>query len=581
MRKLIYIFLSCISIATACSRIDDVSQDDESAVWTISVPANKGGVDTKALNIEGDETLVATWSRGDVIQVLQNDEFIGELYAESDGKETMFVGSVQGIFKLGEKLTLTYRNRDYSWQDGTLQYIADHCDYAVSAVHIMTMEGNSIHTTAAHFENEQAITRFTFVCGDAVLEPTNVVISAESGMLVQNYVSEWFFGDIMVDVLYPSEPIYVAIANHCQEKDTYTFTAKVGSETYVGTKRAKLDNGKFYETVVSMSRISGGVTVPVTGVSLDKSSLSLAKGLTDTLTATVSPSDATNKDVLWSSSNTSVATVSNGIVTAKSVGTATITVTTVEGGKTASCMVTVNPPELVSFTLSPSSLTMFPGEEVEVTIISNPSDAVITSYWTIDNDTPAILGNGNNLTRTVIASKPGNTQVRVVVWDGTKNTEKNLNVTVLDRTLYSVDMGNGLRWSMVNAGAHSPEERGDYFTATEAKAKFTDSDWRLPTKSEIETLIANCTFTRSGDGYIVQSKINGNTIFLPLAGMVDGLNSRYYTHTQAGRSLYFTSTSYPSSSSGYWCLRFEDDSQPTVEGVTADDKWSVRLVSSE
>jgi hypothetical protein len=82
--------------------------------------------------------------------------------------------------------------------------------------------------------------------------------------------------------------------------------------------------------------------IAVTGVTLNKTSMSLAVNGTETLTATVTPSNATNKNVTWSSNNSGVATVStNGLVTAKVAGTATITVTTQDGGKTAQCTVTV------------------------------------------------------------------------------------------------------------------------------------------------------------------------------------------------------------------------------------------------
>ncbi len=83
-------------------------------------------------------------------------------------------------------------------------------------------------------------------------------------------------------------------------------------------------------------------TVAVTGVTLNKTSTTLAIDGTETLTATVAPADATNKAVAWTSDNTSVATVSDaGVVTAKSAGTATITVTTTDGSHTATCAVTV------------------------------------------------------------------------------------------------------------------------------------------------------------------------------------------------------------------------------------------------
>ena len=86
----------------------------------------------------------------------------------------------------------------------------------------------------------------------------------------------------------------------------------------------------------------GGQTVAVTGVSLSKTSLSLVEGGSETLTATVSPDNATNKSVSWKSSATDIATVDgSGKVTAVKPGSATITVTTADGGKTATCSVTV------------------------------------------------------------------------------------------------------------------------------------------------------------------------------------------------------------------------------------------------
>ena len=84
-------------------------------------------------------------------------------------------------------------------------------------------------------------------------------------------------------------------------------------------------------------------SLPVSSVSLDQSSLELDINGEDTatLTETISPSDATNKYVEWTSSNDSVATVDDGYIEAVGVGVATITVTTEDGNKTATCTVTV------------------------------------------------------------------------------------------------------------------------------------------------------------------------------------------------------------------------------------------------
>ncbi|MBP3732647.1 MAG: carbohydrate-binding domain-containing protein [Bacilli bacterium] len=79
----------------------------------------------------------------------------------------------------------------------------------------------------------------------------------------------------------------------------------------------------------------------VNGVSLSYEKLTMYKGKSATLKATVTPDTATNKEVSWTSSNTSVATVNNGVITAISVGTSVITVKTKEGGYTATCALTV------------------------------------------------------------------------------------------------------------------------------------------------------------------------------------------------------------------------------------------------
>lgn len=88
--------------------------------------------------------------------------------------------------------------------------------------------------------------------------------------------------------------------------------------------------------------VTGTVIYKVTGVSLNKDSLSLEPGGSEALTATVTPDNATNKNVTWSSSAEGVATVdASGNVTAVAEGTATITAATEDGGKTATCTVKV------------------------------------------------------------------------------------------------------------------------------------------------------------------------------------------------------------------------------------------------
>lgn len=88
----------------------------------------------------------------------------------------------------------------------------------------------------------------------------------------------------------------------------------------------------------------GSVVYKVTGVTLDQTDLTLFTGQSEQLTATVQPANATNKNVTWSTSDATVATVQEGTVTAVAAGTATITVTTADGSHTATCKVTVKDP---------------------------------------------------------------------------------------------------------------------------------------------------------------------------------------------------------------------------------------------
>lgn len=113
---------------------------------------------------------------------------------------------------------------------------------------------------------------------------------------------------------------------------TSTFTAKAENSAGSASKDYTLT-------------IAPKPTVSVTGVKLDQTSLSLTVGGTGTLNATVQPDNATNKAVTWSSSNETVATVENGVITAVGAGTADITVTTQDGQKTAVCAVTVTQPQ--------------------------------------------------------------------------------------------------------------------------------------------------------------------------------------------------------------------------------------------
>ena len=109
----------------------------------------------------------------------------------------------------------------------------------------------------------------------------------------------------------------------------------------VATVKVVSDESELVATVVYNVKARVGA---VTGVTLDKTELTLALGETATLVATVAPEDAVDKSLVWTSNGKAVSVDSVGVIKADTVGTATITVTTVDGGYTATCKVTVPEP---------------------------------------------------------------------------------------------------------------------------------------------------------------------------------------------------------------------------------------------
>ena len=143
-----------------------------------------------------------------------------------------------------------------------------------------------------------------------------------------------------------------------------------------------------------------GDTVEVTGVTLNKNELTLTEGNSEKLVATVTPDNATDKTVTWTSNKTDVATVENGVVTAVGEGTATIKATA--GGYEASCVVTVNPAtvDVTGVTLDKTSATLYINGEsgtntVTLTATVTPDNATDkTVTWTSNKTDVATVENG-------------------------------------------------------------------------------------------------------------------------------------------------------------------------------------------
>ena len=144
--------------------------------------------------------------------------------------------------------------------------------------------------------------------------------------------------------------------------------------------------------------------IAVTSVSLNAEAVEMTEGDELTLVATVSPKDADNKSLIWSSSNLSIASVDDGKVMAHKPGFATITVKTDDGGKTATCEVVVTakifPVKEVS--LDKKSMEVTLGDEFTLTATIKPDNATNKNLlWSSSNSQVASVNEGRGVTHQV------------------------------------------------------------------------------------------------------------------------------------------------------------------------------------
>ncbi|MBQ3820854.1 MAG: Ig-like domain-containing protein, partial [Bacteroidales bacterium] len=216
-------------------------------------------------------------------------------------------------------------------------------------------------------------------------------------------------------------------------------TAKsVGAATITVTTN---DGGKKATCEVTVVERTPDV-IPVESVMLDRSSLSLRVGSSEHLTATVLPASATDKSITWASTNPAIAEVDQqGNVTAKSVGTVTITATTTDGGKVVGCEVTVAPGSVAiqSVAIEPSSISMKVGETALFSIIVTPSNADVFSTRLIISGDSGVLkwGDTDGTQRSIVALSQGSAAVTVTLTGaGGEQLSATCNVTVIYDSSY-------------------------------------------------------------------------------------------------------------------------------------------------
>ena len=240
---------------------------------------------------------------------------------------------------------------------------------------------------------------------------TNITLSSESISLVEGD-SETLTATVSPSNATNKKVIWTSTDGSIASVDNGRVTALKPGNT---TIKAKSDDGG--KTATCQVTVKAKV-YNVESVSLDKTNITLTEGDSETLTATVYPDNSTNKNVSWKSSNTSVATVNNGVVTALKAGTATITVTTEDGGKTATCQVTVNARiyNVESVSLDKTNITLTEGDSETLTATVYPDNATNKNVsWKSSNTSVATVNNG-----VVTAIKAGTATITVTTEDGRK-----------------------------------------------------------------------------------------------------------------------------------------------------------------
>ena len=206
--------------------------------------------------------------------------------------------------------------------------------------------------------------------------------------------------------------------------------------------------------------------IMVTNVSVSPSSKSLTVGATCYLYETVIPSNATNKTVLWSSSNTNVATVNpnSGLVTARGAGLATIYATAQDGrGKRGTCSISVSTPvSVTSINVSPKQKTLSPGETTTLRATVCPCGASGSVIWSSSNTSVATVG---TYTGIVTAKSHGTTTITARTANGSKSNTATITVDSREKVSvkkdshsFYVKFADGKVWKNIGIDLSKREE---------------------------------------------------------------------------------------------------------------------------
>ena len=331
--------LVALSIFTVgCSK--DVNTSDITGVSGKKIPfsavISASNSETRGLSESEDGSAIITkWEKDEQVALIHNDviDVMTVTAVDENTNAATIKGSITGSPQNGDAVTIIYpasavdsetkavRTDLLKEQDGKLSTISEKFDYRTAESTLSVTDGGSTFGTDVKLSLQYAIWKLSLTDGNASLSASKFLINDSDGNAL-----------ITVTPTSISDNLFIAMPPASDA--SFSFKAVVGENSYVYAKSGvSFKSGKYYNSTMNMTQYV---------VSLNKTSLDLSLGNSETLTATITPEDAEDKTLIWSSSDEKVVTVDeNGKVTAVDAGTATIKVTNKDESVVATCDVKV------------------------------------------------------------------------------------------------------------------------------------------------------------------------------------------------------------------------------------------------
>ena len=443
-----------VTVTNAVIAVTGVTLDKESAELTIGQTLKLAAVvapenaSNKNITWSSDASAIAKVDQtGTVTAVAEGSATItvetedGEFFATCDVTVVAGTVAVSGVtvtptsvsLKVDETASLKATVEPAEATDKTVSWSS-------SAPEIASVDDNG--TITAHAEGSATITvtttdgKKTATCAVTVVDDAAVVVSAIELNLTELELKVGGGKEIKATVKYSdgTSSTKEDVVWTTDNPDAIDLDEGWVDAIEVGVANVTASfGGKSATCVVTV--ISNVTVVNVTGVSLNKTEASITKNGSLTLTATVLPTNATNKNVAWSSSDETVATVDDGVLTIVGLGTTTITVTTEDGKKTATCEVTITD-VLATNIIIDNALSLTVGETGSIELHILPADAAQTATWKSDKESVATV-DANGVVTAVAA---GTANITATTTDGTNLTSDPCVVTVSNVKVTAVDL---------------------------------------------------------------------------------------------------------------------------------------------